>query len=177
MAKNSDLKARLLSHVEVGDDGCWNWTAALLSRAGYGAIRVNRQTKLAHRVSFEVHGLGDPTGKFVCHHCDNRRCVNPTHLFLGSPQDNVDDMVAKGRQCQHRPRVDAALNAKRVALRKLNEDQVWDIFIRHLMGECRFQLAKEYNVHHDTVYKLLTGHTWSHVTGIPCPRHTWEKQF
>lgn len=175
MGKNSELK-RLLSHVKVQPKGCWDWTGAVFPGNGYGAFRVSRprETWLAHRRSFILHGKGDPGGMFVCHRCDNRRCVNPEHLFLGTHQDNVDDMVSKGRHCREQSRVEATLGAKRVALRKLSEEQAWDIFRRHLLGESGPALAREYRVHRGTVHNLVTGRSWSHVTGVPCPRHHWR---
>lgn len=174
MGSDRRVLSRLLSKIEIVGE-CWNWTGATFRDSGYGAINVGGQAMLAHRVSFLQHGLGNPGELFVCHRCDNRLCINPSHLFLGTNRDNVDDMLRKGRQCRGQPRVDAALSAKRVALRKLTEEEVRLIFSRHAAGEDRFDLAAEFGVHHDTVYKLLTGHTWSHVTGVPCPRHTWNE--
>lgn len=79
------------------NSGCWLWTRSL-GMNGYGSISSGSGEKLlAHRVSYELH-IGELTdGAFVCHHCDNPPCVNPHHLFLGSPQDNMDDMWSKGR--------------------------------------------------------------------------------
>lgn len=169
---------RLLRRVAVQPNGCWNWTGAVFKGSGYGAFQMSnpRGTWGAHRASFMLHGKGDPDGWFVCHKCDNRLCVNPEHLFLGTPQDNIDDMVAKRRHCFGKERVEAALNAKRVARRKLTEEQALEIFNRYQTGESRFKLAAEFGVHPDTVYKLVTGHSWSHVTGLRCPRHHWLKE-
>ena len=73
--------------------GCWLWTGAKTG-VGYGSFRG----KGAHRVSWERHhGRAVPGRKMVLHRCDNRACVNPDHLFLGSQLDNVRDMMAKGR--------------------------------------------------------------------------------
>ena len=86
---------------------CWEWTHALDQR-GYGFIHAERGMEKAHRYSWRIHFGEIPVGEgyhgtCVCHHCDNPACVNPSHLFLGSMQDNVDDMMAKGR---HRTRWD-----------------------------------------------------------------------
>ena len=75
---------------------CWNWTASL--RNGYGVISVNGKNISAHRISWELHNNRDiPEGMVICHTCDNRKCVNPNHLFLGTQSDNMKDCSAKGR--------------------------------------------------------------------------------
>lgn len=77
-------------------DGCWEWTAFVHPK-GYGMFGVGREARRAHRVSYEIANGPIPDGLCVCHSCDNRRCVRPDHLFLGTNQDNVDDKMRKGR--------------------------------------------------------------------------------
>lgn len=81
----------------LGDDACWQWMDGLHMR-GYGRMRIKGKRENAHRIAWLIANGGDiPKGLYVCHTCDNRACCNPAHLYLGTPKDNVDDMVTRGR--------------------------------------------------------------------------------
>ena len=89
------LAERLLNYT-VTPSGCWEWNGNRNHR-GYGKFDINGRRYRAHRVAWErAHGP-IPPGMFVCHHCDNPPCINLTHLFLGTPMDNVHDAMRKGR--------------------------------------------------------------------------------
>ena len=94
-----ELVARFMSkvYVEYGmPDGCWIWTATRTNK-GYGKMSVNSIDTRAHRISFQLFVDLIPEGMLICHTCDNRLCVNPSHLFLGTQKDNMVDMRNKKR--------------------------------------------------------------------------------
>lgn len=79
-----------------GEDACWQWLARK-HEGGYGDFRLGGGHVRAHRFSYELAHGAIPKGMFVLHRCDNPGCVNPSHLFLGTFEDNSSDMVSKGR--------------------------------------------------------------------------------
>jgi hypothetical protein len=120
-----------------------------------------------------------PTGLFVLHKCDNRRCVNPDHLFLGTHTDNMRDMAAKKRQVfqvnpdkaprgiRHRTCTKPELTPKgtRYSNAKLDEVKIADIHKRHANGESEASIARLYNVSRGLIYHVLKGRAWKHVLG------------
>ena len=95
-----ELKQRLLERVSIDDEtGCWEWG---LSVFDYGYAKMSYKGKMltAHRVAYETFIGQIPDGLLVCHHCDNPKCINPDHLFIGTHQDNSNDKIKKGRGVQ-----------------------------------------------------------------------------
>lgn len=92
------------------NSGCWLWTGSRV-RGGYGKFNPLLR---AHRVSYEEYKGPIPNGMFVCHRCDTPSCINPNHLFLGLPKDNVEDMMAKGRMPLWNRRKDTKLTGEQV---------------------------------------------------------------
>ena len=129
--------------------GCWQWTGAL-SKTGYGVINIQNRTVKAHRFSWEIHRGEIPSGLVICHRCDNRRCVRPDHLFMGTVADNNRDGYRKGR------------------IKKRMTAKLTDVIVRRLrlipctMARCR-QLAARYGTHPNIIYRAMTRRTWRHV--------------
>lgn len=139
-----------------GPDECWEWTASL-NTSGYGQIgwggRRGRSER-AHRVSYMLaHGL-IPDGLCVMHSCDNRKCVNPNHLSLGTKADNNWDKVRKGRQGNTGPKGEQAGNA--VFTDELIVKVLLDDRPHHL-------IAADYGVDRTAIGHIKTGKNWSHV--------------
>lgn len=99
---NRHLKAFWVRVVKT--DSCWLWIGPLNHPNGYGTLVIRHQKYRAHRVSYFIHYHNLPTDKLVCHKCDNKVCVNPDHLFLGTYKDNAQDMSRKGRYKRYNPK-------------------------------------------------------------------------
>ena len=100
-AQSAPVLVRLSQQSESNEEtGCIEWTGYLRGD-GYGSLRIDGKQVQAHRAAYEATFGKIENGLFVCHRCDNRKCINSDHLFLGTNQDNVDDMVAKGRHWRH----------------------------------------------------------------------------
>lgn len=105
----------------VTESGCWIWTASVHG-GGYGLFHTGLQRRkgkmeYAHRVSYELYNGVDPLEEEVCHKCDVTSCVNPSHLFLGSHKDNMEDMMEKGRYIANTQRIDIDGQDQAIALR------------------------------------------------------------
>jgi HNH endonuclease/AP2 domain len=82
--------------VKKRPNGCWEW-AASCTKNGYGRFQINPRTYKAHRISYFIAHGQLPVHLLVCHTCDNKKCVNPSHLFLGTSKQNTQDMISKDR--------------------------------------------------------------------------------
>ncbi len=144
------LPERFWRRVEKGE-GCWEWTGRV-DRHGYGKGIDSGTSTLAHRVSWEMHNGPIPAGMCVCHRCDNRRCVHPDHLFLGTNADNIRDRDAKGR----------GATGERQGLAKLTAAKVVEIRHRYAAGESQASLARVFGVAQSNIGAVVTGRTWKH---------------
>jgi len=135
-------------------ESCWNWTGTI-HRHGYGMVCVGGRAKIASRVSYELFVSAIPDGMQVLHKCDNRMCVNPDNLFLGTNSDNVQDRVAKGRS--------AVSIGERNANAKLSEEQVREIRRLRTAGERPKDLGLKFGVAAAHITQIAKGRAWSHL--------------
>ncbi len=146
---------------------CWEWTEAL-DRYGYGRFWCGNKTLKAHRYSY-ILTKGDPKELHVLHHCDNRKCVNPEHLFAGAIADNVADCVSKGRLAvgeRHGSKThpEAWPKGRRNGNAKLTEQVVVAIHEKYAKGGVTHcDLAKEYGLNRRSIERVLTRRLWKHV--------------
>lgn len=143
--------------------GCWEWTAGKFSD-GYGAFVIDGKTLKAHRVSWELaNNEKIPGNLFVCHSCDNKSCVNPDHLFLGTANDNMQDKVKKNRQARGSQITKNRRTAcgEKNGQSKLNRKKVEEIRKAYKSGEIsQRQLAKRYKVSHILIGKVVRRELW-----------------
>lgn len=138
----------------VDPDACWVAHHGR-HKSGYGQLRVNGKTQLAHRVVWQLTFGSIPEGLFVLHKCDTPACVNPAHLFVGTPADNMTDMVNKGRSLH---RYGGASPSAR-----LKQWQIDDIREQSTKGVTRTDLAKKYGVTQSHVSSIVLHKCWKSV--------------
>lgn len=166
---------RLISKRRIADSGCWEW-AGLLNTHGYGVIRLTGKAEWlerCHRLAYALFRGDVPDGAWVLHSCDNPRCFNPSHLFLGSAQENTDDMHSKGRWVRPAVRFGAENNKT-----KLTEANVLTIIERSRDGATRASLAKEFGVSIGAVSRIVLGKNWKRLSigcGVQKSTRGWRR--
>jgi hypothetical protein len=158
---------RFWSHVEKKElDECWEWQARK-NMWGYGVFHIGLQTKLAHRVRWEIDYGEIPTGMCILHKCDNPACVNPSHLWIGTHKDNSDDKMAKGRESHKstpkKPESKVYMRGSRQGSSKLKEENVIAIRIFYQLGSTLSELAKMYNISKSVICNIVHRKSWTHV--------------
>jgi hypothetical protein len=143
-----DMRTEFYRWVDKSGD-CWLWTGAR-DKDGYGAFSFHGKTRRAHRVSLALDGVTIPAGHYACHKCDNPSCVNPAHLYAGSPSDNMRDAAERDR----------LNNGERNHHAKLTADAVRTI---RTSPEACGVLARRFGVTHGAVSMARSGKTWRHI--------------
>lgn len=150
------------SYVAIPETGCWLWEGYWDYKTGYGRCRYGGKNCGAHRMMYQIHKGPIPEGICVCHKCDNRCCVNPDHLFLGTRIDNNSDCYAKGRHVSMYSRKGDS-NGRAI----LNDEIVRQIRTDKGHGLMPSALVKKYGISIYCLKTILGGRTWKHVKAGP----------
>jgi hypothetical protein len=142
------------NNVDKQSNNCWQWQGSR-DNDGYGRFQLDGIKWKCHRLSYTWAKGAIPKGLCVCHTCDNPTCVNPNHLWLGSPKDNNQDRSRKGRTAIHDKAIGESSGAS-----ILTEQDVLSIRTSNLSGQ---DLAKKYSVSDATIYSILHHKTWKHI--------------
>lgn len=140
---------RIEAHIAKQPNGCWEWTAAR-TKNGYARIRIAGETILAHRAVYAILYGPIPKKMDVCHTCDVRHCVRPSHLFLDTRKGNMQDAVRKGRQAKGEIQGHAKLTAS-------------DVRAIRASGASQKALAVRYNVTQSNISCVANRKTWKHI--------------
>lgn len=164
--------SRFLSYCSApNENGCIIWGGGLrgadAGKERYGAFYVKETTYGAHRAAWILFKGKIPDGLLVCHHCDVRACVNSDHLFLGTYQDNVDDMYRKGRNRVPGPVPSSWVDriGEQVPSAVLTEKKVLEIRHRYAAGQLAKDIAIDFGMSRSAIGSIVRGETWSHLAG------------
>lgn len=142
--------------LTANQDLCWEWNK-FTDKDGYGLFQINKKAIRANRFAYLITKKELPDDMMVCHTCDNPKCVNPSHLFLGTAKDNIQDCVKKGRKF---------ISAGELCgTSKLKEDDVKKIFELWKSGlYTKTGLAKMFNLAQPHVSRIINGNSWKYLS-------------
>lgn len=163
---------RLADKIFVTKNGCFVWNACLGS-SGYGSVRLNGKLCSVHRIAWELEFGPIPEGFCVLHKCDNRQCVNPNHLFLGTHGDNARDRMSKNRNSEHLRKglrngaytcPEKRCRGEQNGASKLRKNQVQEIRKLYAQGtNSQRALAKTFGVAQSIIGAIVRREIWQHV--------------
>jgi hypothetical protein len=154
--KPRDPATRFWAKVEIVSNSCWEWQGSKYHN-GYGQFFDGKNKICAHRYSYKlVNGEIDQNLK-VCHKCDNRGCVNPDHLFLGTQQDNIRDMYTKNRQ--NNADTSGTLNGRA----NLSEPQVLEMRELYNKGTQISEIARRFDTSETQTARIVKLQSWKHI--------------
>lgn len=145
---------RLLGRLVRSTTGCWEWTGRVMHK-GYGVISVSNRSVRVHRLAYSLFCGPVSAELYVCHTCDNRRCCNPTHLFIGTATDNNRDRDLKGRH--------GDVRGERHGAAKLTAEDVQEMRRRRQAGETFKAIGLGYGVSAVHARRVCVGTKWGHV--------------
>lgn len=137
-------------YIPEPNSGCWLWIGNLFVSGGYGDFKDNGKRVRAHVYSYKIHKGKIPVGKFILHTCDMPCCVNPDHLYAGTPKQNTDDCIRRNR----------FPSGVKHGMAKLTEDQV-----RAIRADTRLHriIAAEYNLERASIGQIKNRRSWKHI--------------
>lgn len=151
------IKDKINDNTKISQNGCWEWVGANRCKMGnnyYGGTNIGKKSILAHRASYELYKGKIPDGMLVCHKCDNPKCVNPEHLFLGTHADNSRDMSNKNRGANGEKSINAKLTANKVMEIR---------FAGKRRNMRQKDIAYVFGVAEKTVHKIINKKSWKHL--------------
>lgn len=148
----SDLYEKWASKVRPMPNGCWEWQGATFQKTGYGRVWFGGRSLHAHRVAYQLNVGPISPGLCACHRCDNKRCANPSHLFLGTKAENNADRDRKGRR--------RALRREENPGAVLTESAVTNMRVLRALGATTRAMGPWFGVSQAHVSNVLTGKRW-----------------
>jgi len=145
-------------------NGCWEWISSR-DRSGYGVFLYNKKVIPAHRISWQFFIGEIPKNKIICHKCDNRLCVNPKHLFVGTHKENAVDCSKKSRNISQTNPEKIPKGEKHGNAQSSNKI-ILEIFKKSSNFSLN-ELSKIYQLRKNYIKDILTGRTWNSITGLP----------
>lgn len=157
----NDARKRIVGNIRITTTLCWEWLG-VPRKNGYCRTTYKRVPWYIHRLSYSAFVGVIPEGYDVCHKCDNRRCCNPVHLFVGTRYDNMRDAVKKNRMAKGE-KISIRIRGEKSNFSKLIEKDVIEIRKLKLSGEKTASLAKKFNVSDDNIRRIVRMDTWRHI--------------
>jgi ribosomal protein S13 len=150
------IRDKLLLYSHINELGCWVWQGTRFQNTGYGQITYKNKVMSTHRLAAHIFkGFNLKSKELVLHHCDNKACINPGHLYIGDRFDNARDAVERGQQHRGSNHTQA----------KLNETKILEIRQRLSNGESLNEIATHYAVSSSTIGLIRSHKIWTHVKG------------
>lgn len=159
------VASRFWSHVDIlSDNECWNWKF-YTNKSGYGRYRIGNKFYYSNRIAWFLSNKSDPSSLLVCHSCDNPKCCNPKHLFLGTHLDNMNDSVNKGRRSvlPNNPFSSNAVSGEKNPQSKLTAQDVASIRNMYKLGYRQVYISRKFNITQSNVSRIVKRETWTDV--------------